>query len=128
MSISGPFGGPLLGSILDSFWRPPAGIDAVVTALKAQRHRLLLVQLYRPSDADPDLSGDLLLRDCESGLEHDVSVTAEVRAAYRRIYSEFAEGLSKFANSRQAGLIRVDVDQPIVPQLAELFETGTYVV
>lgn len=116
----------LLVVISDFF--DPDGIDAVVAALKAQRHRLLLVQLYRPTDADPDLAGDLLLQDCETGVEHDVSVTAEVRAAYRRIYAAFAQGLATFAASRQAGLARIDVDRPVVPQLAELFETGTYVV
>ena len=116
----------LLAVVSDFF--DPNGIDAVVEALKAQRHRLLLVQLFRPTDADPDLAGDLLLRDCESGLEHDVSVTPEVRAAYRRIYAAFEQDLTKFAASRQAGLLRIDVDQPVVPQLSELFATGTYVV
>ena len=106
----------------------PGGLEAVRESLLRQRHRLLLVQLTRKTDRNPDLSGDLLLRDCESGQEHDVSVTSEVVAAYRRAYESFEQGLHKLAMSQQAGLVRVDVDEPVVPQLSTLFESGAFVV
>ena len=106
----------------------PRGLDAVRESLSVQRHRLLLVQLCRKTDRDPDLSGDLLLRDCETGQEHDVSVTSDVLAAYRRAYEEFEEGLRELAMSRQAGLVRVDADEPVIPQLSKLFESGALVI
>ncbi len=106
----------------------PGGIEAVRESLSRQRHRLLLVQLTRKTDQFPDLSGDLLLRDCENGQEHDVSVTPDVLAAYRRAYESFEQGLHKLAMSQQAGLVRVDVDEPVVPQLSTLFESGAFVV
>ena len=106
----------------------PGGIDAVRESLGRQRHRLVLVQLVRQSDRAPELQGDLLLRDCESGQEHDVSVTPEVLAAYKRAYESHQEGLREFAVQRQAGLVQVDVDQPVLPQLSQLFETGALVV
>lgn len=106
----------------------PQGIDAVRTSLSRQRHRLLLVQLTRKSDKTPDLTGDLLLRDCENGQEHDVSVTAEVLDGYRRAYQEFEDGLHQAALTLQAGLVRLDVDEPVVPQLSTLFESGAFVV
>ena len=106
----------------------PSGLEAVRESLARQRHRLLLVQLIRKSDQNPDLSGDLLLRDCESGQEHDVSVTSDVLAAYRRAYESFEQGLHKLAMSQQAGLVRIDVDEPVVPQLSTLFSSGAFVV
>ena len=106
----------------------PSGLDAVRESLSRQRHRLLLVQLCRKTDRNPDLAGDLLLRDCEDGQEHDVSVTADVLAAYQRAYEGFEAQLHQIAMSQQAGLVRIDVDEPVVPQLSTLFETGAYTV
>ncbi|MCB9913973.1 MAG: DUF58 domain-containing protein [Planctomycetes bacterium] len=106
----------------------PAGIDAVVAALKQVRHRLLLVQLVKPGDREPALSGDLRLRDCETGAVEDVSVTPQVLESYRRAYDRFETTLTDFARRRGAGLVRLDVDAPVVPQLATLFETGHYSV
>lgn len=102
----------------------PQGLDAVTEAMKQLRHRLLLVQLVRPTDAEPDLKGDLRLVDCETGQGEDVSLTPAVRAAYRRIVGEFNEGLAGFARRRGAGLLRLDCDGDIVAQLATLFEGG----
>lgn len=106
----------------------PGGIAAVRESLTLQPHRLVLVQLVRHSDRDPALQGDLLLRDCETGVEHDVSVTPDVIAAYRRAYEAHESALREFALQRQAGLVQVDVDQPVLPQLAKLFETGALIV
>jgi hypothetical protein len=116
----------LLVVISDFF--DPNGIAAVQDSLARQRHRLVMVQLVRKSDRDPSLSGDLLVKDCESGQEHDVSVTADVLAAYRRAYQQHQEGLEKLAVQRQAGLVQVDVDEPVLPQLSQLFETGALIV
>lgn len=102
----------------------PAGIDAVVDALRRLRHKLLLVQLVRPSDAEPALQGDVRLVDCETGVGEDVSVTPAVVSAYRQAYATFQDKLGRFAQSRGAGLLRLDVEQPVVPQLAALFEGG----
>lgn len=116
----------LLVIISDFF--DPNGIDAVCEALKLVRHRLLLVQLVRKSDADPNLQGDLLLQDCETGEEQNVSVTAAVMESYKRSWAEFHDRLGAFAAKRQAGLLRLDVEEDVVEQLATLFESGAYVV
>ena len=52
------------------WWSPTslirAASEAVIAALKQVRHKLLLVQLHRRSDAEPDVRGDVRLIDCES--------------------------------------------------------------
>lgn len=104
------------------------GLDAVLPALKRLRHRLLLVQLLRPGDRDPTVSGDLELRDCESGLRTTVSITPRLLEAYRRSWQAFERGLVGFAQRRGAGLLQLDADAEVLPQLATLFETGSYLV
>ena len=116
----------LLVVISDFF--DPAGLAAVTETLKTSRHRLLLVQLHRGSDGNPDVEGDVQLVDCETGDTRDVSATSEVLRRYREAYDRFQNDLSQFARRRDAGLLPIDVERDVVPQLASLFETGSFVV
>jgi len=103
----------------------PGGVEAVVEALGGLRHRLLLVQLVRASDRDPSWAqGDLRLVDCESGEAQDVSITPDVLDRYRAAYDRFAEGLAALARRRGAGLLALDVEREVIPQVANLFENG----
>ncbi|MCP5021929.1 MAG: hypothetical protein GY930_09125, partial [bacterium] len=109
----------------------PAGIEAITKAMGRTRHKLLLVQLVRKGDRDPDpvrMSGDLRLVDSETGDAQNLSITADLLARYRDAYDRFETGLTEFATRRQCGLLQLDVDQPIVDQLATLFEGGRYEV
>jgi len=106
----------------------PQGAEAVVAALKHLRHRLLIVQLVRRTDRDPEITGDVQLRDCETGAVEDVSTTPQVLDNYRRAYDAFQAEIVEFARKRGAGLLQLDADKDVLPQLATLFETGSYVV
>ena len=116
-----------LVAIVSDFF-DPAGIDQVVGALKKLRHQLLLVQLVSRSDAEPTFSGDVRMIDCESREAEDISITPALLQRYREAYGRFQSGLADFAKKRGAGLLRIDVDEDIVPQLAEVFESGRYTV
>jgi len=62
--------------------------------------------------------------DCESGDAQDVSVTPQVLERYRAAYDRFAEGLAALARRRGAGLLALDVESDVIPQVADLFENG----
>jgi uncharacterized protein (DUF58 family) len=116
----------LLVVISDFF--EPNGLDAALKQLGRMRHKLLLVQLIRKSDRDPQLQGDYELVDCETGQAASVSITPTIRDRYRKAYGAFETNVTEFARKRGAGLIQMDVEKDILPQLSELFETGSYVV
>ena len=122
---------PGVAVIISDFF-DPAGIDAVVKALGTVRHKLVLVQLVRPTDRDPNVdpafTGDVQLVDCETSSVEDVSITPAVLRRYREAYDRFQDGLNAFARRRSAGLLRLDADREVVPQLATLFETGALIV
>ena len=46
---------------------------------------------------------------------------------YKAAYGRFQETLTAFCRSRNAGLLQLDVEQEVVPQLAALFESGRFV-
>ena len=116
---------PGLVAIISDFF-DPNGIEPVLEELGRFQHRLLFVQLVRETDRNPDVQGDLRLVDCESGAAEDVSVTSNVVEKYRQAYSRFEDQITRFAKRRGAGLVRLDVEREVVPQLASLFETGSY--
>lgn len=105
-----------------------AGLDAVLGSLALLRHRLLLVQLVRPEDADPMLNpaftGDLVIEDEENGTLLDVTVTPQLIEAYRAQYRAFNAQLTSFATQRGAALTQIDAGRDVLDQLQDLFKAG----
>jgi uncharacterized protein (DUF58 family) len=113
--------------VLISDFFDPRGIEPVVDTLKTLRHRLVVVQTIRPADAEPDMTGQLRLIDCEGGRDIDVAVTGRTLARYRQAYEAFMDGVLKFVAQRRAGYVALDVDQPLLDQLGEIFVDGALV-
>lgn len=113
--------------VIASDFFDPGGLDAIKDALRGLRHQVLLIQLARAGDRDPLAAhgpGDLRFVDAETGEARDVSLTADVLARYQARYDEFSSGLASIARSRGAGLLALDADADVVPQIASLFENG----
>jgi len=116
----------LLVIISDFF--DPSGLDKTFKILNGCRHNILLIQLVRKSDANPKLNGDVRLKDCETNETVDITVTPAVLKRYHQAYDEFNQQLIIFAKKRQAGLLRIDVEEDVVEQLASLFQSGSLLV
>ena len=116
----------LLVVISDFF--DPGGLAAVRDALRGIRHRLLFVQLVRPSDAEPDIDGDVRLRDCETGDAAEVTITPHVRDRYREAYAAFSQELVDLVKYFHGGLLRLNVEADLVDQLNEHFASGHLLV
>ena len=115
----------LLVIISDFF--DPHGIDAMITELKRTRHRPLLVAIARKEDREPNLRGDVRVRDCETGDARDVTIDSTVLQKYREAYDRHFDQLRDFARSRKGGCLILDHDQDVMQQMAGLFEGGRYV-
>jgi uncharacterized protein (DUF58 family) len=115
-----------LAVVISDFF-DPGGADAVASALRSLRHRLMLVQVVRETDASPSLLGDLRLLDCETAAGVDITVTSVGLERYRRAYRAFCERLSSFTVQRRAAHLQLDADRPVLAQLGGLFVDGTFV-
>jgi uncharacterized protein (DUF58 family) len=102
----------------------PAGIDSLVESMHGIQHKLLLVQLCRASDAEPQLDGELSLVDCETGHDLRVSVTPRTVEAYQQAYSNFQDKLLQFAGKRRAGYITLNADGDVLEQFMNMFAGG----
>ena len=143
LSTLEPAGGTAIAPALEEFGRrnlrrglavvisdlfDPAGAESVARALSELRHSLIVVQLVRASDREPDLSGDLRLVDCESGAAEDVSVTPQVVSRYREAYDRFQDIIAAALRARGAGHLRLDVEGDVAHQLSALFQGEALVV
>ena len=104
-----------------------------VKQLLEQRHRhegvkarSLFVQLVRPSDANPTVTGDVRLTDCETGDAADLTITPKILARYRAAYAKFNEKLADIARRRHAQLLKIDVEADLIAQLSRLFDDGGF--
>jgi uncharacterized protein (DUF58 family) len=114
-----------LAVIVSDFY-DPAGLAVVEKGLRSLRHRVVLVRIVRPQDRDPDLSGEVRLKDCESEARVDVAVTDRVRARYRERYQAFESELAGLAARLASPLIEIDVSRPVLPQFSVLFPDGVF--
>ncbi|MBP7934152.1 MAG: DUF58 domain-containing protein [Phycisphaerae bacterium] len=105
----------------------PQGVEAVIGALGSLRHRLLVVQLVRDSDARPPVDGELRLIDCESGAEVDVTVTGKELDRYAQAYRAFSARLAESLLQQRAAHLRLNADRPVLDQLSDLFAGGVLV-
>lgn len=101
-----------------------SGLEAVLRPLEMIQHRLLLVRITQPTDADPLLDGELVLVDCETGTPRPVAPTAAVLSAYRTAYAAFVKGLADHAQKRGAMCLAVDASRSPLEQIGAVFPGG----
>jgi uncharacterized protein (DUF58 family) len=102
-----------------------AGACALTDTLADVGHRLILVQIIQPSDADPTLESDEELIDAESEHTAVVAPTASSINAYRRAYEAYQEHIRLFAKQRAIAHVSIDASADVVTQIAKLFPAGT---
>lgn len=112
-----------LVAIISDFF-DPQGLEPVLDAMAGLRQRLVIVQLARQADREPQLDGDLHLLDCETNVAVRTSVTEQELKRYRAAYNAFEARLNEFATGRGAAFIKLDCDRPVLPELSRLFVGG----
>ena len=112
--------------VLSDFF-DPKGADAVLAEMKSSRHKPLFVAISRDEDRQPDLTGDVRVRDCETGAVADVSINESVLTRYREAYDAHFDKLQTFVKQRQGGWLQLDASNDVMDQLASLFEGGRFV-
>ncbi len=81
----------------------PGGFDKGLMALAARRFETHVIQILDPAECEPPLSGDLLLRDGETGAEMALTATPALRRAYEKEFSRFRESVLESCKRRGAG-------------------------
>ena len=72
----------------------------------------MVVHLYSPAEADPDLAGPVLLAEAESDRRLSLNVTPELLDSYRRRWREFQSACERTAVGRGAVYVAASTGVP----------------
>jgi uncharacterized protein (DUF58 family) len=100
-------------------------LSPALAALRGAGQQLLLMQILSPTEVEPELTGDLRLRDAESDAGIDVSATPAVLTAYRNALAAHTARLETLARAHDAVLVRTLTSTPAsTVLLADLRRAG----
>jgi len=78
----------------------PSGYETALKFFLAKRVDIFLLHILSPQEAEPELTGDLRLTDCETGSDVEVSISAPMLKMYRRNLRVFCGGLQDYCSKR----------------------------
>jgi uncharacterized protein (DUF58 family) len=112
--------------VLASDLYDPHGFERGINVLRYNKFDPFVVHIVDPDEAKPNLSGDVLLYDCETGDEREVTVTAKVLERFREIYDQYLADIERFCTSKQVPYIRADVNIPFDELILRVFRRGGF--
>jgi uncharacterized protein (DUF58 family) len=90
-----------------------SSIDPAIAALGRARQEGAVLQLLAPQEMAPDWTGDVRLRDSETGVEREFTSTPLTQASYLAALAQRTHDIERSAHRRGLRFVRLSTDQPI---------------
>jgi uncharacterized protein (DUF58 family) len=113
-------------AVLISDLYDPGGFEQGINVLRYNKFEPFVVHVTDHADAKPKLQGDVLLYDCETGDEREVTVTPKVLARFAAAHKEYTEAVARFCASHQVSYIEADVRVPFDELILRVFRRGGF--
>jgi uncharacterized protein (DUF58 family) len=113
-------------AVLVSDLYDPQGFERGINVLRYSKFDAFVVHVVDPAEARPKLQGDVLVYDCETGDEREVTVTAKVLDRFGVAYGEYLAGIERFCSSRQVPYVTASVDVPFDELILRVFRRGGF--
>ncbi len=113
-------------AVLISDLYDPAGFEKGINVLRYNKFEPFVLHVVDGRDAVPEMKGDLVLYDCETGEEREVTVTKKVLDRYREAYEQYLKRVQRFCVSRQVSYFQADVDVPFDELILRVFRKGGF--
>jgi uncharacterized protein (DUF58 family) len=104
--------------LVDEPWAAP------LAALRMARHEPVLWQVLAPDEEHPDLDGDLVLRDVESGGEMELTVTPALVREYVAALAEHRNGLRRQAAGASGRFLHTGSDDDLPTSVLAGLQAG----
>lgn len=89
------------------------GYEDGLRLLKGRGYDLFVIQLLSPQEVNPEIGGDLRLRDIEDRDTAEVTISAPLLKLYKRNLSAYVEQLRSFCARREITFMSVTTDTPV---------------
>jgi uncharacterized protein (DUF58 family) len=137
-----PTGTTRVGKAIDAFVRETArpGVAVVISdfydhegyagafdLLRYHRFEPYAIQVYDEREARPALRGDLMLVDCETGEEREVTVSARLLADYARVHEAWCQAVQDACTTRAIPFFRARTAAPFDELILTIFRAGGFI-
>ncbi len=113
-------------AVLISDLYDPRGFERGINVLRYNRFDPVVVHVVDPADARPRLTGDVLVYDCETGDEREVTVTSKVLRQYQEAHKAYMTEVARFAATHQVPYFEAPVTVPFDEIILRVFRRGGF--
>jgi uncharacterized protein (DUF58 family) len=113
-------------AVLVSDLYDPSGFEKGINTLRYNKFDPFVVHVVDPSEAQPKLHGDVLLYDCETGQEREVTVTGNVLARFSQAHAAYIADVDRFCAVRQVPYIAANIETPFDELILRVFRRGGF--
>lgn len=89
------------------------GYETGLRLLTGHGYDLIVIQVLSPQEVDPDIRGDLRLRDIEDADDAEVTISAPLLKRYKANLGAYCDQLRDFCARREITLLTVQTNTPI---------------
>jgi len=113
-------------AVLVSDLYDPAGFERGINVLRFEGFEPYVVHVTDSRDATPELAGDVLVYDCETGDEREVTVTPAVLTKLNEAFHAYTTGIERFCKEKQVGYLTADAHAPFDQIVLRAFRLGGF--
>jgi uncharacterized protein (DUF58 family) len=104
----------------------PKGFERGINVLRYHKFDPFVVHVVDPEDAAPKLNGDVVVRDCETGEQREVTVTASVLEQLSRAHAQYAAEIERYCAAHQVSYAAASVEVPFEELILRVFRKGGF--
>jgi uncharacterized protein (DUF58 family) len=104
----------------------PHGFEQGINILRYNKFDPFVVHVVDPGDAKPRVRGDVLLYDCETGDEREVTVTPGVLKSFGEAYERYVAEVGAFCVRRQVSYVTASLTMPFDELILRVFRRGGF--
>jgi uncharacterized protein (DUF58 family) len=113
-------------AVLISDLYDPGGFEGGINMLRNNKFEPYDLHVVDPSEVKPPVTGDVLLYDCETGEEREVTVTDKMRADLERAFREYQTEIERFCAKNQVPYFAAPTDIPFDELVLQVFRRGGF--
>jgi uncharacterized protein (DUF58 family) len=113
-------------AVLVSDLYDPQGFEKGINVLRYNKFDPFVVHVTDPGEGHPRLHGDVLVYDCETGDEREVTVTAKVLQRFGEAYAAYLADIDRFCATHQVPYVTASVDAAFDELILRVFRRGGF--
>jgi uncharacterized protein (DUF58 family) len=113
-------------AVLISDLYDPRGFERGINVLRYNKFDPFVVHVVDPSEARPKLHGDLIVYDCETGDEREVTVTAKLIQRFAEAHAQYLGQVERYCSTHQVPYVAASVDVPFDEMILRVFRRGGF--